>query len=80
MIPADLKAYVKQKEIKELVTVSYKFLYEVLLEHELQCKQGVYFFNFGWYSIQLDIVCKEQRGWGGGLLNGQNPSSVTNVI
>ena len=33
-------------------------------------------FDFGWYSIHFHIVCQEQ----GGLLNGQNPLSVTKVI
>ena len=40
-------------------------------------------FDFGWYSIHLDIVRKEQRGGGGvggGLLNGQNLLSVTKAI
>ena len=50
-------------------------------------------FDFGWYSIQFDIVREEQgggegwgEGWGGGgdgaggLLNGHNPLSVTKVI
>ena len=30
--------------------------------HHLCNEKGMYFsFNFGWYSIQLDIVCKEQE-------------------
>ena len=45
-------------------------------------------FDFGWYSINFDIVRSEQRGGGGGgrggrgglLLNRQNPLSVTKVI
>ena len=46
-------------------------------------------FDFGWYSIQFDIVREEQGGGagvmargggGGGLLNGHNPLSVTKVI
>ena len=39
-------------------------------------------FDFGWYSIDFDIVHQE-RGWGGGggvLLNGQNLLNVTKVI
>ena len=34
-------------------------------------------FDSGWYSTHFDIV---HRGWGGGLLNGQNLLSVTKVI
>ena len=36
-------------------------------------------FNFAWDSIQLGFVHYEQ-GAGAGLLNGQNPLSVTKVI
>ena len=40
-----------------------------------------FLFDFVWYSIQFDIVREEQvGGGGGGLLNGQNPLSVTKVI
>ena len=32
-----------------------------------KCKKGMYFsFDFGWYSINFDIVRSEQRGGGGG--------------
>ena len=36
--------------------------------------------NFGWYSNQLDIVRLEQGDGEGGLLNEQNPFSVTKDI
>ena len=56
MIPADVKATVKQQEIKEQVAASFKFLSEVPSKLEIQCKKGMYFsFNFGWYSIRLDL-------------------------
>ena len=49
MICPNVKAKLKQKEIKELVAVSSKL--------EIQCKKSMYFLlNFGWYTIQLDIV------------------------
>ena len=50
----DVKADVKQQEIKELVAVSCNVFF-----FEIQCKIHVYFslnFAFAWYSIQLDIV------------------------
>ena len=48
MIYPDVKANLKQKEIKELVTVSYKFIEEVPSKLGIQCKKGVYFLlNFG---------------------------------
>ena len=60
MISADVKANVKQQEIKPLIAdILNTFLYKVGLpsKRELQCKKGLDFsFNFGWYSIQLDIV------------------------
>ena len=50
MLSADAKANVKQ-EIKELVTVLYTFLKEILLVPEMQCREGMCFpFNFAWYS------------------------------
>ena len=37
-----IKANVQQREIKELVAVPYKFLKEVPLKLEIQCKKGMY--------------------------------------
>ena len=55
MISADVKADVKQQEIKGLV--SYNTVKEVPSKLEIQYKTGVHIsFNFDWYSIQLDIV------------------------
>ena len=57
MISADVKANIKQQEIKDLVNISYKFSKEVLSKLEMQCKKGVHFsFVFAWYSMHLDIV------------------------
>ena len=57
MVSADVKANIKH-EIKKLVAVSYTFLYEVPTKLEIQFKKGIHFsFKFGWYSIQLEIVC-----------------------
>ena len=57
--------------MKELVTVSYKFLEEIPPQLKYNVKRSVYFsFNFGWYSIKLaDHVC---GGEGVGLLDIQN--------
>ena len=41
--------------------IIYKFSSEVLSKLKIQCIYTVYFsFNFGWYTIQLDIVRSEQ--------------------
>ena len=58
MISANEKADVKQQEMKELVAVSFNFIKEVPSKLEiLCCKTCMYFtFNFGWSSIQFDIV------------------------
>ena len=57
------------------MAASYKCLVEVPSKLEIQCKKAIYFsFNFGWHSIQLDIVHLGTGLWGvgsGGLLNGQ---------
>ena len=43
---------------------------EVPPKLEIKCKKDMYFsFDFGWYSIHLDIV-RKKKGGGGGLLNG----------
>ena len=54
MTYADVKPNVKQLEIKELVTISYKFF---RFATEIKRKAGIYFlFDFGCYSIQLDFA------------------------
>ena len=53
MIFPDIKANLKQKEIKELVAVSYK----TSKLNKVQCKKSMYFLlTFDWYTIQLGIV------------------------
>ena len=58
----DVKANIKQQEIKDLVALSYKFFYLSSLKKkkeklEIQCKNRVYFsFDPGWYTIHLDTV------------------------
>ena len=43
--------------MKDLVAVSYKYLEEVLPKLEIQRKKDMCFsFDFGWYSIHLDII------------------------
>ena len=54
MISTDVKADVKQQEIKELVHQ----LHLVNLYIDTFKTQNIYFlFNFAGYSIQLEIVC-----------------------
>ena len=54
MVSANVKADIKKQEIKYLVA----YLTNVYKNYlEIQYKKGLYFsFNFGWYSIHLDIV------------------------
>ena len=53
LISSNVRANVKQQEIKDLAVVSLFFLQKVPLKLEIQCEKGVYFsFDFGWYSIQ----------------------------
>ena len=48
LISADVKANKNNKEIKDLVAVSYKLFEEVPSKLEIQCKKGIYFsFDFG---------------------------------
>ena len=79
MVAANVKADIKKQEIKDLVA----YLTNVYKNYlEIQYKKGLYFsFNFGWYSIHLDIVRYGQGdGVGRELLNGQNPLRVTKVF
>ena len=58
MMSADVKANVIQKELKDLVAVSYNFFEEVPSKLEMQFKKRVCFlFDFSWNSIHLDITC-----------------------
>ena len=55
LVSVDVKANVKQWQINYLVAaVSYKFLQEV--PWNTMWKGHVFLFDFGWYSIPLDIV------------------------
>ena len=55
MISADVKANIIQKD---LMAVSYNFFEEVPSRLEIQFKKRVCFlFDFGPYSIHLDITC-----------------------
>ena len=57
MIFANVKVNVKQLQIKELVAVSYKFLWKVPSKLEIECENDMDFsFNFGWYSILLNLL------------------------
>ena len=56
MISADVKANKNNKEIKDLVAVSYKLL-EVPSKLEIQYKKGMYFsFDFGQCLIQYCLL------------------------
>ena len=79
MIPAHVKAKVKQKEINKLVAVSYKFLQEVFSKFEIQFQQGsvlarIFYSHSGWLSISdapleqlgdFGACCKHPQ-WGPG--------------
>ena len=54
---AGLKCNIKQ--IKDLTAVSYAiFVRSILKSWKIKCKKRLYFsFDFGSYSIHLDIVC-----------------------
>ena len=53
---ADVKANIKQQEIKDLVAYLTN-VYELPVKLEIQYKKRVYFlFDFTWHSIHLDIV------------------------
>ena len=43
IISADVKANIKQQEIKELVAVSYTFLQKIHSKLEIQCKRACIF-------------------------------------
>ena len=84
LISADVKANIKQQEIKVLVAVSYKFLCEeVPSKLEIQCKKGMYFYFHlilvGIRSILL-LSVENKQGVGFFLVNGQNPLSVAKVV
>ena len=56
MISADVKA-LKANELSSDCIVNF-FITSRPPKLEIQCKKDIYFsFDFGWYSIHLDIVC-----------------------
>ena len=57
MISADVKANEKKQEVKDLVASSYKCLQEIQYLLKYNVKKACILFNFGWYSIHLDITC-----------------------
>ena len=67
MISADVKA-LKANELSSDCIVNF-FITSRPPKLEIQCKKDIYFsFNFGWYSIHLDIVLilsAENREWVG---------------
>ena len=52
---ADVKANIKQQEIKNLAVVSYQFLQEVPLKLEIKCKKGVHF-SFVLVGIPFTLI------------------------
>ena len=60
MMSVDVKANIKQQEVKDLVAYLTK---KYLQNFEIQYKKSVYFsFDFGWYFIHLDSA--HEGGWG----------------
>ena len=60
-----MRESIKNQNVKQVrnkqtcwLAVPYKLLQEVPSKLDIQCKEGMYFsFNFGWCSIQINIVC-----------------------
>ena len=65
---ANVKANIKQQEIKDLVAVSYIFFKKYPQNLKYSVKEGVFFIWFSWRSssIHLDIVSVNNRDGGGG--------------
>ena len=53
------------------MAVYFKFLQELPVKLEIQCKKGMYIsFDFGWYFINVDIIHALRTNWrrrGGGF-------------
>ena len=68
MMSADVKAKIKQQEIKYLVAVSYIFLKELLSKLEIKCKRGC-IFHFIFVGIPsifiLSVNNRGNVGWAG---------------
>ena len=63
-ISADVKAQVKQQEIKELIAVRCNFLQEVPSKLEIQYKKG-FFFHLILLGIPSSLILPfKERGWG----------------
>ena len=77
---------IKTKRNKRSGCCILQILKEVPSKLEIQCIKDIYMyfpFDFSWYSIHFDIVCQKQGSvcvCVGGLLNRQNPLSMTKVI
>ena len=57
MMSADVKANIKQQKIKDLVVYCTILCKNYLQNLKYNVNRGVYIpFDFGWYSIHLDIV------------------------
>ena len=54
MISADIKTNLKQQEMKELVVGFYNFCHRSTFSKLEIRKVGIFLFNLGWYTIQLD--------------------------
>ena len=88
MISADVKANIKQQEIKDLVDISYKFLTTNYLTHKkyfqnLKCNvKSVCIFHLFLLGIPcILILSTSNRGEGClGLIYGQNLLILTKVI
>ena len=71
MISADVRACIVQKKNRWLYVILFYFtLFYKYIPCDMQFKKGMNFsFNFGWYSIKLDIA---RLRTGGRVFNRQN--------
>ena len=68
MISPDVKANVKQHEMKDMVIVSQNLLQEVPSNFKMQCKKRAYIFNLILVGIPPSLMLSNTEGWGS-LLN-----------
>ena len=80
MVSADVKANIKQQETKDLVAYLTNFYKTYLQNLKYNVKRGCIFHLILVGIPSILILPVKDRGVGGGVLNGQNPSSVTKVI
>ena len=85
MMSANVKANIKQQEIKDLVAVSYIFFKKYPQNLKYNIKEGLFFIWFSLVFVHPSWYCPLTTGGGGGgggrvLLNGKKLLSMTEVI